>query len=117
MRGLNLVPVPGNQPVYSTAYDLAADHRENAVAGETLEAAEARRLARDRQVLMAWLDQAHEDDSYLLLRANLYDRHATELSGRTTVVYRESGVKRNELVLLHVDGRPLAAAPATPIRR
>jgi 4-amino-4-deoxy-L-arabinose transferase-like glycosyltransferase len=117
MRGLTLVPIPGNQPVYNTAYDLATDHLENGVAGETIEAAEARRMAHDRQVLTAWVDRAHDYDSYLLLRANLYDRHATELSGRTTVVYRESGVKRNELVLLHADGRPLAAASTAPIRR
>jgi 4-amino-4-deoxy-L-arabinose transferase-like glycosyltransferase len=117
MRGLNLVPVPGNQPVYNTAYDLVADYRENGEPGDTIAATEARHLARDRQVLTAWLDQAHDDDAYLLLRANLYDRHATELAARTTVVYREWGLKRNELVLLHVHDHPLAAALVTPIQR
>ena len=118
LSGFDLVPVPGSQPHYNSAYDLVDAYRTRRLPSETIENLDARRQLHDRQILMQWLDHNDPDTPYLLIRSNLYDHFATELSGRATPLFREAGLKRNELVLLHVAGRrPLTATAAAPIRR
>jgi hypothetical protein len=55
----------------------------------------------------------------LLIRGSLYDGFANDLAGRVVPLFRETGMKRNELVLLQVAGRRpgAATASATPSLR
>ncbi len=78
---MDLLPVPESQPRYSTAYDLIDAYRTRPVPSVTLEDLDARRQAHDKQALFEWLDHGDESTSYLLIRSNLYDRMAVELSG------------------------------------
>jgi hypothetical protein len=53
---------------------------------------------------------------YLLMRANLYDRLAGAMAGQAIPLFRESGLNRNELVLLQVEGRWPVATRGVSIR-
>jgi 4-amino-4-deoxy-L-arabinose transferase-like glycosyltransferase len=101
-RGFALAPVPESQPRYNTAYDLAHSYLSERRHSETLGELEAKRVARDRQALVAWLDRRDPPARYLLIRARHFDLCAGVLAGRATPVLRETGLKRNELVLLEV---------------
>ncbi|MFI5458902.1 MAG: hypothetical protein ACHRXM_26025 [Isosphaerales bacterium] len=57
-------------------------------------------MARDKQILIEWLDHNDPRTSYVLIRSRLYDRFADDLASRVTPVFRETGMKRNELTLL-----------------
>jgi len=117
---LNLAPVPGCHPRYNSAYDLVENHRTRRLPSESLAAVEAKRQDHDKQALIAWLDQADPSAPYLLIRNSLYERFASDLAGRVTPLFRETGMKRNELILLEVVGRQPASAIATtpgPTRR
>lgn len=116
LRGLDLAPVPGTQPRYSTAYDLAAAFQARRQASETLELLDARREGLEKRALLRWLDDRGPSE-YLLIRSSLYDRYAPELSGRASPVFRESGLSRNELVLLRTVGRTPLASSESPLRR
>ena len=116
LNGLELVPVPGSPPRYNTSFDLVEAHRTRARPSGTLAELDGRRQIHDKQLLMSWLDHHDESDSYLLIRSSLYDQLAADLSGRVTPLLRETGLKRNELVLLQVDGRRGMATTA-PTRR
>jgi 4-amino-4-deoxy-L-arabinose transferase-like glycosyltransferase len=120
LSGFDLAPVPGTQPRYNTAYDLADSYRTDRRPAETLFQLEARRQARDKDALVAWLDSGKPSPSYLLIRGSLYDRFAGDLAGRVIPVFRETGMKRNELILLQVaDQRvpPATASANAPARR
>jgi hypothetical protein len=117
LHGLDLVPVPGSPPRYNTAFDLVEAHRTRVRPSATLAEVDARRQVQERQLLMHWLDHKDSSDAYLLLRSSLYDQITADLPRHVTPLFRETGLQRNELVLLHVDGqRSLAATPA-PTRR
>jgi 4-amino-4-deoxy-L-arabinose transferase-like glycosyltransferase len=119
LRGPNLAPLPGSHPRYNTAFDLVESYHSLRLPRETLDELDAKRQAHDRQALIQWLDQIDPGKKpYLLIRTNLYDRFATELAGRVTPLFRETGLKRNELVLLRAAGpRPLTATTTSPTRR
>jgi hypothetical protein len=115
LRGLDLTPVPGSHPRYNIAYDLADSYRTERLPCETISDLEAKRQARDKQALVDWLDGNGADRSYLLIRSQLYDRLAPDLEGRVTPLLRETGMKRNELVLLELaTNRPTASAALVP---
>lgn len=116
LRGLDLAPVPGTHPRYSTAYDLAAAFQARRHADETLEILDARREELEKQALLRWLD-ARGPTSFLLIRSSLYDRYAGELSRRVSPILRESGLGRNELVLLRTDPRTPVASAGPSTRR
>jgi 4-amino-4-deoxy-L-arabinose transferase-like glycosyltransferase len=115
LHGLDLAPVPGTQPRYRPASDLAA-----AVSGrqtpETLDRLGARREALEKQALLRWIDD-QAPSSFLLIRSSLYDRYARDLGGRVIPVFRESGLSRSELVLLRAGGRMPLASSEQPTRR
>jgi 4-amino-4-deoxy-L-arabinose transferase-like glycosyltransferase len=114
---LELAPVPGCHPRYNSAYDLAESHRTRALPSESIAAVEAKRQVHDKEALIAWLDQADRAASpYLLIRNSLYERLAGDLSGRVVPLFRETGMKRNELTLLQVAGRhhPAGTIATTP---
>jgi 4-amino-4-deoxy-L-arabinose transferase-like glycosyltransferase len=120
LDGLDLSPVPGTHPRYNTSYDLAHSYLTERLPSETISQLEAKRQARDKQALIDWLDHGDSRRSYLLIRGSLYDGFARDLADRAVPVFRETGMKRNELVLLQVsDRRPVsttAAAALTPRR-
>ncbi len=118
--GFDLAPVPGSHPRYNTAYDLAASYLTERLPFETIADVEAKRLARDKQILLNWLDHDDPRSSYLLIRSHLYDRFASDLSGRVTPIFRETGMKRNELILLQAASHRQPSATAStnaPTRR
>lgn len=115
-RGLELAPVPGTQPRYSTTYDLTAAYQGRQRTDETVELLDARREEMEKQALLRWLDARHAP-ALVLIRSYLYDRYAGDLAGRARPVLRESGLDRNELVVLQtLDRSPIATAEA-PVRR
>jgi 4-amino-4-deoxy-L-arabinose transferase-like glycosyltransferase len=112
--GFSLAPVPHSHPRYNTAFDLADSYLTGRRHSETLTELEARRVAQEKEALIDWLDRRDPLTRYLLLHARHYDLFATELAGRTKQVLRETGMKRNELVLLEVTSP--APSPATATR-
>jgi 4-amino-4-deoxy-L-arabinose transferase-like glycosyltransferase len=100
LSGLDLRPVPCTNPRYNTSYDLAESYLTERHSAENLLELERKRQARYTLALLDWLDQSAPREPYLLIRANLYDRLAALLAGRVTPVFREAGLKRNELILL-----------------
>ena len=120
LNGLELAPVPGTHPRYNTGYDLANSFLTERLPSETIAHLEVKRQARDKQALFNWLDHGDPSTSYLLIRGSLYDAFAGDLADRAVPVFRETGMKRNELVLLQVSNRsPLSttAAAVLPSRR
>jgi 4-amino-4-deoxy-L-arabinose transferase-like glycosyltransferase len=115
LSGLDLTPVSGSHPRYNTAYDLAESYLTARRPGECLAEVEGRRQLRHKRALIDWLDHTDTRTAYLLIRGDFYDRFAAELSGRVTPVFRETGMKRNALVLLRGVGRrpPSGTAAAT----
>ena len=113
-NGLELVPVPGTHPRYNTAYDLAHSYLTDRLPSETLSTLESRRQARDKNALIDWIDHSEPRTSFLLIRGSLYDGFARDLATRVVPIFRETGVKRNAMVLLQVARRePPATTAAT----
>ncbi len=118
--GLVLTPVPGSHPRYNTAYDLAHSYLTERLPRETLADLEAKRQAHEKHTLVDWLDHNGERRSYLLIRSHLFDLMSADLAGRVTPLFRETGLKRNELILLEVAGNRPAVETAVgdlPTRR
>jgi 4-amino-4-deoxy-L-arabinose transferase-like glycosyltransferase len=109
---IDLAPVPGSYPRYNTSYDIAASFRAEQLPFETLE---AKRQLHAWKALIGWLGQKRLGSPYLLIRGSLYDRYTADLAGRAIPLYRETGMKRNELVLLQLvgDRQPAATAAAS----
>jgi hypothetical protein len=114
-NGLSLTPVPASHPRYNTSYDLAQSYLTDRLPFETLFDLEARRQARDKQALFEWMDHNRSRNVYLLIRSPLYDLLAEDLTGRVTLLFRETGMKRNELTLLQVEANQPTATAATQI--
>ena len=112
-RGFCLAPVPRSHPRYNTAFDLAHSYLTARHHSETLGDVEARRLAQEKQALFDWLDRRDPRTPYLLIRGHLYDLFARELAGRVTPLLRETGVKRNDLILLEVNPVESSLAAST----
>jgi hypothetical protein len=106
-----LTPVPGSQPRYNSGVDLDDDYRNKRL---VLDADQ--RIANVKKILVDWLSRPEGQSSYVLVRAKEYDLFAPDLAGLATIVHRERGLSRNELVLLHVEGKGKDAGPvaATP---
>ncbi len=115
-RGLELAPVPGTHPRYSSAYDLSVAYQGRRRADETVELLDARREEMEKQALLRWLD-ARRAPALLLIRSDLFDRYAPDLAGRVRPVLRESGLVRNELVVLQTRDRTSMASAEAPGRR
>ena len=83
--------MPGSQPRYNTAFDLAHLYLDERRHDESLLQLEANRLARDKQALLDWLDgqRRDADTPYVLMRGRHYDLFAAELAGRATAVLRD----------------------------
>lgn len=112
LRGHALARVPDIGARYNRGFDLR-DHAD----GRRIDSPARRvELARDR--LADWASHADPASPYLLIRAKLYDRLAGDLAPLVEPVYRERGLKRNEIVLLRARTlRPIARAPDAPDRR
>jgi hypothetical protein len=117
VKEIELVPVPGTHPQYNAACDLAESYRTERLPFETISEVEAKRLARDKSHLIEWLDRNASSDRYLVIRSQLYNRFADDLAGRVTPVFRERGLKRNELTLLRASGDRLARGLTATVAR
>ena len=114
-RGMQLAPVPGTQPRYSSAYDLTAAYQDRRGVDETIERLDARRQEREKQALLRWLDD-RRTPTLVLIRAYLFDRYAGDLAARARPVFRESGLARNELVVLQTRDHSSIASAQTSAR-
>jgi hypothetical protein len=118
LRGMDLTPVPGSLPRYNTAFEVAQTHGSRRIPKETLDWVNDNRQVHDRRVLLQWLDRNDFTSRYLLVRAEVYDRLASDMVGRVTPLFRETDVKRNGVILLQSAVRqPLSAAVTVPTRR
>jgi 4-amino-4-deoxy-L-arabinose transferase-like glycosyltransferase len=114
LRDRDLQPVPGSQPRYNAAVDLNDDIRQNPLEWDPFE-----RENIEKRRLLQWLRTAGPSSPYLLIRAKIYDRFAPDLDHLVEPLYRERGLKRNELVLLRVNAQESTATGqhARPLRR
>jgi hypothetical protein len=78
-------------------FDLVADKRANRLVTDR-----DKRLEIEKKILLDWLARPDRGSQYVLIRNRVYDLFAADLVGLATPVYREQGLKRNELVLLRV---------------
>ena len=76
LDGLDLLPVPGTQPRYSTAYDLAEAFHARRDSSDSLDTLDVRREALEKRALLSWLDRRDESSAFLLIRSSLFDRYA-----------------------------------------
>ncbi len=72
---------------------------------ETHRDLEAKRQARDKQTLIDWLDHSDPSSSLPADPQQPYDGFAGDLAGRVVPLFRETGMKRNELILLQIGRR------------
>jgi len=113
LRGHDLAPIPADRARYNRGFDL----RDAAKARRAL--TPERRIAEARDRLAAWARHADPATPYVLIRAKLYDLpgFAAGLAPLVEPVYREAGLKRNEMVLLRARMAPeVASGPAGPRR-
>ena len=71
-------------------------------------------LDREQARLADWLDRHGRDEPYLLIRESLYKRMEPALLGRATVLHRERGMDRMNLVLLRAREQGARVAGPTP---
>jgi hypothetical protein len=115
LRDRALVAVPGSQPEYNDAFSLAEDLRNN-----RLEWDPDKRVEAQQKILLDWVGRPRRGSSYVLIRDVKYDRFARALARLAEPIYREHGMKRNELVLLRVtapDQRRVATVPEGTMRK
>ena len=109
----SLAPVPGSQPRYNDMFDLDDDLRANRLVLDR-----DKRLAIEKKILLDWLVRPDRGSQYVLIRNRVYDLFAADLVGLATPVFREEGLKRNELVLLRIESPlPVTARPSATILR
>jgi hypothetical protein len=94
LRGHNLSPVAASR--FNRGFDLRVDANERKIDTP------ARRVEQAREQLSEWARAADPASPFVLIRAKIYDRFAASIADLVEPVYRESGVKRNDLVLLRV---------------
>jgi hypothetical protein len=107
-----LVPVPGSQPEYNDAFRLAEDIKNNRFEWDP-----AKRALAQQAILVEWLKRADRPSSYVLIRDQKYDLFAPALVGLAEPLHRETGLKRNELVLLRALGPARVAETSGSGRR
>jgi hypothetical protein len=113
LRDRDLEPVPGSQPKYNETVDMLDEFRQN---GQWWDPNE--RVNAEKAILLSWLRDPARRVPYLLIRARIYDLYAPDLASLAMPVYRERGLKRNELVLLRADpADPVASGQAQQTRR
>jgi hypothetical protein len=112
LKGHDLAPVPQLRARYNRGFDL----RDAAKARQI--DSPARRVELAREQLADWASHADPATPYVLIRARIYDRVARDLAPLVESVYREEGVKRNEMVLLRARiPAPVASMSSAPDRR
>ncbi len=113
--GLDLQPVPALTTA-TAQFNRGHALRASVEPGQgRAEVATARTRAAVNQ-LTAWANQAGPN-AFLLIRGKLLDRLGSDLPPRFAPIVRETGVKRNELVLLRVRTPAEVAARPTPALR
>jgi 4-amino-4-deoxy-L-arabinose transferase-like glycosyltransferase len=113
LKGHDLAPIPYLRARYNRGFDL-----RDAAASRRIDSP-ARRVELAREQLADWASHADPATPYVLIRAKVYDRVARDLAPLVEPVYREEGVKRNEMVLLRArtSSGPVASVSSVPDRR
>ncbi len=110
LRGHNLAPIARAR--FNRGFDLHADALARRVDTP------AKRVEQAREQLADWARHADPLEPYVLIRAKIYDLFAAEVAPLVEPVYREQGVKRNEMVLLRAKtATPLALRQANEAQR
>jgi 4-amino-4-deoxy-L-arabinose transferase-like glycosyltransferase len=112
LKGHDLAPVPSPRSRYNRGFDLRDAAKSRKIDSP------ARRVELAREQLADWASHADPATPYVLIRARIYDRVARDLAPLVEPVYREEGMKRNEMVLLRArtPSGPVASA-ASPLDR
>lgn len=108
LRDRELKPVPGSQPRYNKGFDLLDDYKQRKLIFD-----DQKRYEAEAQVLIRWLEEGPHESPYMLMRAEVYDLFREYLGDRLEPLYRESGVERNELMLVRVRGASAATTLAS----
>jgi hypothetical protein len=109
LRGHDLAPIAASR--FNRGFDLRLDAAAKKV--ET----PARRVDQARGQLADWARHADPATPYALIRAKIYDRFARDVADLVEPVYREQGVKRNEMVLLRAKAPRTLASTPTPVTK
>ena len=107
LRDHELRPVPGTVPRYNEFADFDEEYRGGRFLSDPVA-----RINKEKSTLLDWLRRPHPESDYLLIRARDYDLFAADLRPLTTVIHRESGLGRNELVLLRAPSPPTSGVIA-----
>ena len=102
LRDHDLAPIPGSQPRYSESYDKLGHLLVTSLSLGNSADVSVRLIDHQRQLLKDWLRREGGNEPFLLIRSTLYDHMAIDLNGLARPLHRESAVKRQGLVLLHV---------------
>ena len=112
LRGHDLAPVSGAVARFNRGFDLRLDAAARSVDTP------ARRVELAREQLADWARHATSDAPYVLIRGKIYDLFARDVAPLVEPVYREQGLKRNEMVLLRARTvPPVALAPGEATRK
>jgi 4-amino-4-deoxy-L-arabinose transferase-like glycosyltransferase len=114
LRGSRLAPVPGSQPRYSESHAKIGDLMGGERSMDRLAGLSAILLDREQARLIDWLERRGRDEPYLLIREALYQRLAPAVADRATLLHREQGMDRMNLVLLRAHGDDPRVAGPTP---
>ena len=113
LKNRTLAPVPGSTPEYSKAADFKFQSDEGTVIWD-----DKVRTAAERKVLIDWLDGPEHQSPYLLIRAKVFDLFSPGIAERAEPIFRETGVDRNnKLMLLKLRPKPEVAGGAGAERR
>jgi len=110
LQGHDLAPIAASR--FNRGFDLRA------VAASKKVKTPGDRMDLARGQLADWARHADPAAPYALIRARIYDRLARDVADLVEPVYREEGLKRNEMVLLRARGaREVATRPGSTPRR
>ena len=112
LRGHELSPVANARTRFNRGFDLRDDTAAKRFGTP------ARRVELAREQLADWARHVDPASPYVLIRGKIYDQLAGDLGPLVEPVYREQGVKRNDVVLLRArTSLPVAVVPGDDPRR
>jgi 4-amino-4-deoxy-L-arabinose transferase-like glycosyltransferase len=105
LHGHDLAPVPGSQPRYNGFVDMEDDYLKGQFLADPMD-----RVRREKDILLNWLRKPHSETEYVLIKAKDYDLFGPEVAALVVPLYREQGLRRNELILVRAPSPPIPQA-------
>ena len=104
LKGRTLKSIPNSTPQYNKGYDLVTASKENRLVYQ-----EAERIRLERALFVGWLSEDAHESPYVLIRARVYNWFSPGMEEWVEPVYTETGMDRNELMLLRIKDRTAIA--------